>query len=87
MDAPPELEDCRPFLQVASLFRDAGVHVPDVRHRPGAGFPAALRPRQYNLPQRAERRDSPKLYRDANAALVDISAPRTLISSVFTILE
>ena len=30
MDAPPELEDCRPFLQVAALFRDAGVHVPEV---------------------------------------------------------
>ena len=30
MDAPPEQEDCRPFLKVASLFRDAGVHVPDV---------------------------------------------------------
>lgn len=30
MDAPPEQEDCRPFLKVAALFRDAGVHVPEV---------------------------------------------------------
>ncbi len=30
MDAPPEHEDCRPFLHVAALFRDAGVHVPHV---------------------------------------------------------
>lgn len=30
MDAPPEREDCGPWLQVAALFRDAGVHVPDV---------------------------------------------------------
>jgi N-acetylmuramate 1-kinase len=30
MDAPPEQEDCRPFVQVASLFGDAGVHVPQV---------------------------------------------------------
>ena len=30
MDAPPEFEDCRPFLQVASLFAAAGVHVPVV---------------------------------------------------------
>jgi aminoglycoside/choline kinase family phosphotransferase len=30
MDAPPELEDCRPFVKVAALMREAGVHVPHV---------------------------------------------------------
>jgi len=30
MDAPPEHEDCRPFLHVAKLFEDAGAHVPHV---------------------------------------------------------
>ena len=30
MDAPPEHEDCRPFLHVAKLFEDAGTHVPHV---------------------------------------------------------
>lgn len=30
MDAPPEHEDCRPFVQVAALLRDAGVHAPEV---------------------------------------------------------
>ncbi|MFP5410758.1 MAG: aminoglycoside phosphotransferase family protein, partial [Gammaproteobacteria bacterium] len=30
MDAPPAHEDCRPFVAVARLFRDAGVHVPEV---------------------------------------------------------
>ena len=30
MDAPPEQEDCRPFLHVATLFRAAGAHVPEV---------------------------------------------------------
>jgi len=30
MDAPPPREDCRPFVHVASLMRDAGVHVPEV---------------------------------------------------------
>ncbi|HEY6822649.1 MAG TPA: phosphotransferase [Burkholderiales bacterium] len=30
MDAPPEKEDCRPFVQVAGLLRDAGVHAPIV---------------------------------------------------------
>ena len=30
MDAPPEHEDCRPFLHVAELFRATGAHVPQV---------------------------------------------------------
>jgi aminoglycoside/choline kinase family phosphotransferase len=30
MDAPPEREDCNPFIKVAQLMHDAGVHVPQV---------------------------------------------------------
>jgi aminoglycoside/choline kinase family phosphotransferase len=30
MDAPPEKEDCRPFVRVAALLREAGVHAPEV---------------------------------------------------------
>lgn len=30
MDAPPEHEDCRPFIMVAGLMREAGVHVPEI---------------------------------------------------------
>lgn len=30
MDAPPEHEDCRAFVKVARLFREAGVNVPQV---------------------------------------------------------
>jgi aminoglycoside/choline kinase family phosphotransferase len=30
MDAPPEREDCNPFVKVAALMFDAGVHVPQV---------------------------------------------------------
>ena len=30
MDAPPDKEDCRPFVKVASLMADAGLHVPRV---------------------------------------------------------
>jgi aminoglycoside/choline kinase family phosphotransferase len=30
MDAPPEKEDCHPFVQVAALFHEAGAHVPEV---------------------------------------------------------
>jgi aminoglycoside/choline kinase family phosphotransferase len=30
MDAPPALENCQPFVQVAQLMRDAGLRVPEV---------------------------------------------------------
>ena len=30
MDAPPQHEDCKPFLHVGGLFEEAGVHVPHV---------------------------------------------------------
>ena len=30
MDAPPPQEDCRPFVRIARLFREAGVHAPTV---------------------------------------------------------
>src|SRR4051812_26586254 len=30
MDAPPDKEDCHPFVKVAQLMADAGLHVPRV---------------------------------------------------------
>ena len=30
MDAPPEREDCNPFVKVAHLMHDAGLHVPEI---------------------------------------------------------
>jgi len=30
MDAPPDREDCRPFVHVAGLLRQAGLHAPEV---------------------------------------------------------
>jgi aminoglycoside/choline kinase family phosphotransferase len=30
MDAPPGKEDCRPFVRIAGLLKDAGVHAPVV---------------------------------------------------------
>jgi aminoglycoside/choline kinase family phosphotransferase len=39
MDAPPEKEDCRPFVQVAQLFAAAGAHVPAIHAQDlAAGF-------------------------------------------------
>src|SRR5690349_24254699 len=31
MDAPPDKEDCRPFIHVAALLKKAGVHAPQVQ--------------------------------------------------------
>src|SRR5512147_3056405 len=30
MDAPPQHEDCKPFLHIGKLFEEAGTHVPHV---------------------------------------------------------
>jgi len=30
MDAPPEREDCRPFVRIAALLREAGLNAPEV---------------------------------------------------------
>jgi aminoglycoside/choline kinase family phosphotransferase len=39
MDAPPDKEDCRPFVRVARLLKDAGVHAPEVHAQDlGQGF-------------------------------------------------
>ncbi|MDR0577153.1 MAG: phosphotransferase [Candidatus Accumulibacter sp.] len=73
MDAPPGREDCRPFLKVAALFRDAGVRVPEVHAQDleqgflllsdlgGATYLDAL-----------DETTASALYRDANAALIAI---------------
>jgi aminoglycoside/choline kinase family phosphotransferase len=33
MDAPPEREDCAPFVRIAAVLGDAGLHVPRVLHQ------------------------------------------------------
>jgi aminoglycoside/choline kinase family phosphotransferase len=39
MDAPPDKEDCRPFVRIARLLHEAGVHAPEVHAQDlGAGF-------------------------------------------------
>jgi hypothetical protein len=39
MDAPPEKEDCRPYIAVSELLAQAGVHVPTIHERDlDAGF-------------------------------------------------
>lgn len=73
MDAPPEHEDCRPFLKVAALFRDAGVHVPEVYAEELAkGFLLLSDLGHTTYLNVLDATTAPKLYRDANTALVDI---------------
>ncbi len=73
MDAPPEHEDCRPFLHVAALFRDAGVHVPEVFAQDlEQGFLLLSDLGNTTYLNVLDAATAPRLYRDANAALVDI---------------
>jgi len=73
MDAPPDHEDCRPFLKVAALFRKAGVRVPEVYAEDLAqGFLllSDLGTQTYLNVLNGD--TAPLLYRQANAALVDV---------------
>jgi aminoglycoside/choline kinase family phosphotransferase len=71
MDAPPEKEDCRPFVHVAALLQQAGVHAPQVHAQDLAqGFLllSDLGTRTYLQALDAANADA--LFRDAIEALV-----------------
>src|SRR2546421_5517187 len=71
MDAPPEKEDCRPFVHVAELLAQAGVHAPKGHAADfGAGFLllSDLGTRTYLAELRPENADA--LMRDATGALI-----------------
>jgi N-acetylmuramate 1-kinase len=73
MDAPPEHEDCRPFLKIAALFRDAGVHVPQIHAEDLAqGFLLLSDLGSRTYLDVLDAKTAPALYRDANRALVAI---------------
>ncbi len=73
MDAPPEHEDCRPFLKVARLFGAAGVHVPAVLAEDLAnGFLLLSDLGNRTYLQVLDATNATALYRDATAALVRI---------------
>ncbi|MET0682527.1 MAG: phosphotransferase [Casimicrobiaceae bacterium] len=71
MDAPPEQEDCRPFIHVAGLLRSAGLNAPEVlAGAPEHGFLLLtdLGARTYLAALDAA--SAPALYRDATDALI-----------------
>jgi aminoglycoside/choline kinase family phosphotransferase len=73
MDAPPEREDCRPWLHVQRLFRDAGAHVPEVLATDLAqGFLLISDLGSTTYLAAFDGGDADALYRDAVAALVRI---------------
>ena len=74
MDAPPERENCRPYVEVARLFAAAGVHVPEVLAEDldnGYLLLSDLGSETY-LQALKDRRRAPGLYDDATSALVRI---------------
>ncbi len=73
MDAPPPQEDCRPFVHVARLFHDAGVHVPRIVEQDlAAGFLLLSDLGHQTYLQQLSPGSADELYRDAIGALVRI---------------
>lgn len=71
MDAPPEKEDCRPFVHVARLLAEAGVHAPQVHAQDlerGFLLLSDLGTRTYL--HELNTGNAPKLFGDATDALV-----------------
>jgi aminoglycoside/choline kinase family phosphotransferase len=71
MDAPPPMEDCRPFVRVSQLMRDAGLNAPavladDLTH--GFLLLTDLGTRTYLA--ELDAKSAPALYSDAISALV-----------------
>lgn len=73
MDAPPDKEDCRPYIHVAALFGAAGVHVPRVLEQDLAqGFLLLTDLESTTYLEALNDTTAPLLYRDATDALVKI---------------
>jgi len=73
MDAPPDKEDCRPFLRVAAEFAAAGVHVPKVRFQDlDQGFLLLEDLGDATYLARLSAASAPALYASATDALVAI---------------
>lgn len=77
MDAPPEHEDCKPFIHVARLFGAAGANVPEVMAQDldqGFLLLTDLGDTTYLAAMQREPQRADALYRDALGALIQIQA-------------
>jgi aminoglycoside/choline kinase family phosphotransferase len=73
MDAPPSHEDCRPFLHVARLFRQAGANTPEIlAENLDEGFLLLTDFGATTYLMALDEQSADRRYRDANAALVSI---------------
>ncbi|HEY8251730.1 MAG TPA: phosphotransferase [Burkholderiales bacterium] len=75
MDAPPDKEDCRPFVRVARMLAEAGVHAPQVLAQDlerGFLLLSDLGTRTYlaELNIDSGRNEAPRLFADATDALL-----------------
>jgi aminoglycoside/choline kinase family phosphotransferase len=71
MDAPPPMEDCRPFVRVARLLTDAGLHAPQVlAGDPARGFLLLTDLGSRTYLAALDAKSAPALYGDATAALI-----------------
>ena len=71
MDAPPDKEDCRPFVHVAGLLRTAGVHAPEIFAQDlAAGFLLLGDLGDTTYLQALNAQNAPQLFADASDALI-----------------
>ena len=71
MDAPPEKEDCRPFVHVAALLHAAGVHAPRVHAQDlEQGFLLLTDLGNRTYLQELNDDNAPALFADATSALI-----------------
>ncbi|HUQ24955.1 MAG TPA: phosphotransferase [Burkholderiales bacterium] len=71
MDAPPDKEDCRPFVHVAALLRAAGVHAPEVFAQDlASGFLLLADMGNTTYLQALNPQNAPQLFADATDALI-----------------
>jgi aminoglycoside/choline kinase family phosphotransferase len=71
MDAPPDKEDCRPFVHVAGLLRAAGVHAPEIFAQDlAAGFLLLGDLGDATYLQALDAQNAAQLFADAGDALI-----------------
>jgi aminoglycoside/choline kinase family phosphotransferase len=71
MDAPPDKEDCRPFVHIAGLLRAAGVHAPEVFAQDlASGFLLLADLGTTTYLQAIDAQNAPRLFGDATDTLV-----------------
>lgn len=73
MDAPPPQENCEPFVRIAALFGEAGMHVPKVLAQDlEQGFLLLSDLGDATYLSVLNQASAPALYQDANAALIKL---------------